>query len=347
MNIKAWQILIPAGLLLAACAGEGELSTPISDIDQEVFESTPPTEVVVETSTRAPTDTPNLYAPTSTPGLVPSPTAPPPPPTAPQPSGWPPQTNAAEIRPPEMRAELTILSNLLGFQVVDINGAPLGVAADYVINTCETFIIHISMQPDPGTNSQAGMRMMLPFEMVTINSGVLDAEASAIGLYLPAEPFQAAPIVPDTLKLTPTDWEPGVREYWNQFVRLGVLTTECMVPDPASGELVPVYKTAYAGELLRAKLKDGLENELGTVVEAMLEPESGKLRFYVVELSENQGLTLVPLSATNIPKEVLDSGAEISLVLLTENEKLFNAPRYESLEDATSDRAIGDARAYW
>ena len=246
-----------------------------------------------------------------------------------------------------MRADLTILSNLIGYRILDINDADLGIAADYVVNTCETYIIYISMDPEEAILDQTSMRMMLPFEMVTINSGVLDAEAKAIGMYLPPEPFQTAPLVTDTLKLTPTDWEPGVREYWDPFVRLGVLTTECMVPDPASGELVPVYKTAYASQLLGAKLKDALENELGTVLEAILEPESGKLRYYVVELIENQGLTLVPIGKTNIPKEVLDTGAEISLVLLSENEKLFNAPRFESVEEATRGSAISEAFEYW
>jgi hypothetical protein len=82
-------------------------------------------------------------------------------------------------------------------------------------------------------------------------------------------------------------------------------------------------------------------------VEAILEPKSGKLRYYVVELSESQELTLVPLGATNIPQDVLDSGAQISLVLLTENDKLLNAPRFDSLEEATSDAAIQVAFEYW
>jgi len=203
------------------------------------------------------------------------------------------------------------------------------------------------MDPDEAVSDQAGMRMMLPFEMVTINSGVLDAETNSIGMYLPFEPFPPAPIVPDTMNLTPTDWEPGVMEYWNHFVRLGVLTTECVVTDPVSGNPMPVYKTAYASELLGAALRDGIGNDLGTVLEAVLEPESGKLHFYVIELIDNQGLTLVPLGATNIPKEVLDSGAEISLELLTENEILLNAPRFDSLEEATSGGAIKAAFEYW
>jgi sporulation protein YlmC with PRC-barrel domain len=306
---------------------------------------------ITSSITESPTpEAPTQVTPAPTSELVASPTAPqtaPTVPAVPTASGYPPQTNAAELRPPEMRRELTLLSNLIDYQVIDINAVPLGVAADYVINTCETYIIYISMDPDQAVSDQTGMRMMVPFEMVTVNSGYLDAAAKTIGMYLPTEPFVTAPIFPDTMKLTPTDWEPGVLEYWNQYVRIGVLNTSCNVTDPVTGELTPVYKTAYASELLGAKLKDGLENELGTIREAILEPESGKLRHYVVELSESQELTLVPLGATNIPQEVLDSGAQISLVLLTENDKLLNAPRFDSLEEATSDAAIQAAFEYW
>jgi sporulation protein YlmC with PRC-barrel domain len=246
-----------------------------------------------------------------------------------------------------MRRELTLLSNLLGYQIKDINRIDLGVAADYVVNTCETYILYLSMAPAADVNNQADIQMLLPFEMVTINSGVLNATDQVVEMQLPVEPFQFAPIAPNAMKLTPTDWEPGVRDYWNPFVRLSGLTTECMVTDPSTGKLVPVYKTAYASELLGVKLYDALDNELGTVLEAIMEPETGKLRYYVVQLIDEQGLTLVPLGKTNIPKEVLDSGAQLRLVLISEKEKLFNAPRYDGLEDATSDSAIEAAFQYW
>ena len=296
------------------------------------------------------TATPLESAATATPEPSSNPTATPPPTSealVPTTSGWPPQSSAAGIQPPEMRRELTLLSNLLGYQILDINQVDLGVAVDYVVNTCETYILYLSMAPAVAVNNQADMQMLLPFEMVTINSGVLNAANQVIEMQLPVDPFKPAPVAPQAMKLTPTDWEQGIRDYWNPFVRLSGLTTECMVTDPGSGELVPVYKTAYASDLLGAKLYDALDNELGTVLEAIVEPESGKLRYYVVELIDNQGLTLVPLGKTNIPKEVLDSGAQLRLVLISENQKLFNAPRYDGLEEATSDAAIEAAFQYW
>ena len=94
----------------------------------------------------------------------------------------PPQSQAAEIRPKEMRQELTHLSNLMGYQVLDENGDKLGVASDYIVNTCETYIIYILMEPVASLNIAPGSRVVIPFEAVTINSGVLDAQKKAIQL---------------------------------------------------------------------------------------------------------------------------------------------------------------------
>jgi hypothetical protein len=89
---------------------------------------------------------------------------------------------------------------------------------------------------------------------------------------------------------------------------------------------------------------------LGQVEEIILEPESGKVSFFVVRLQDG-GLVLVPLRVVNIPKEALEPGSEpkseLSLVLLTENALLMNAPQIQSVEQAVQMEAQGAARAYW
>ena len=59
----------------------------------------------------------------------------------------PPQTNAAGIIPPERREELTRLSSLLKFKVTGLDGAELGQVSDFIINTCETYIIYFTVEP--------------------------------------------------------------------------------------------------------------------------------------------------------------------------------------------------------
>lgn len=253
----------------------------------------------------------------------------------------PPQSQVAEIRPPEMREELTYLSNLIGYQVLDENGNLLGVAADYIVNTCETYIIYILMEPVESLGVPQGNYIIIPFEAVTINSGVLDAQNSAIHLRLIPGQFVGAPTLAVGQDLTPTVWESEVQTFWSNHIRIGVLDTSCNVPGG------PIYKVAYATELLGVELYDGLQNPLGKVQEAILEPESGKLSFYIVNPNDGSNLVMLHLRATNIPEEALQSGAELSLVLLTEPQVFWDAPRINSPEEAASFELQSKMRDYW
>ena len=69
---------------------------------------------------------------------------------------------------------MTRLSNLLHFKLTGWNGADLGAISDYVINTCETYIIYMRVDPAKDLKLPAGRQLMIPFEAVTINSGILD-----------------------------------------------------------------------------------------------------------------------------------------------------------------------------
>jgi hypothetical protein len=86
--------------------------------------------------------------------------------------------------------------------------------------------------------------VVIPYEAVTVNSGVLDAQNQAIQLRLVPEQVTGAPVLPAGQPLTPTGWESGVRDFWSKVVRIGSLKTSCNVPGG------PVYKVAYASQLL-------------------------------------------------------------------------------------------------
>jgi len=253
----------------------------------------------------------------------------------------PPQSQAAEIKPKEMRTELTHLSNLMGYQVLDENGDKLGVASDYIINSCETYIIYILMEPVASLDITPGSRVVIPFEAVTINSGVMDAENKAVQLRLIPEQFSDAPAFPAGQQLTPTDWEAAVRDFWSKALRIGKLATSCNVPGG------PVFKVAYATQLLGVDLYDGQNNLLGAVQEAILEPESGKIGFYIVKPAKGDGLVMVNLRAINIPKEALLSGGELSLVLLADPQVFWDAPRITSIEEADDVALQSKMRQYW
>jgi len=251
------------------------------------------------------------------------------------------QSQAAEIRPEEMRTKLTHLSNLIGYQVLDENGDKMGIASDYIVNTCETYIIYILMEPVASLNVAPGNRIVIPFEAVTINSGVLDAQNEAIQLRLIPEQLSGAPTFPAGQHLTPTDWEGAVRAFWSKAVRIGKLATSCNVPDG------PVFKVAYATQLLGVELYDGQNNLLGTVQEAILEPESGKVGFYIVKPAKGDGLVMVHLRAFNIPKEALLPGGTLTLLLLTDPQVFWDAPRITSLDEADDFALQSKMRQYW
>lgn len=256
----------------------------------------------------------------------------------------PPQTNAAGIIPRERREELTRLSNLLKFKVTGLDGRLLGQVSDFIINTCETYIIYFTVTPNANLHLEAGSQWVIPFEVVTINSGALNAKAQAISLYMRPAQMSPAPLFADHFALFPNNWEETVRAYWLKVARVSHLTSECKAGGSNSANAV--HKIAYATQLLGAELKDGNHNLLGTVQEAILEPESGKLGFYVVKLLDNT-LVMISLGQTNIPKEALVPGKTIELVLLAELDKLSGAPRIASVEQAMNSQTQSEARNYW
>ena len=225
--------------------------------------------------------------------------------------------------------------------MLDENGDKLGVASDYIVNTCETYIIYILMEPVASLNFAPGSRVVIPFEAVTINSGVLDAQNKAIQLRLIPGQFSSAPTFTAGQQLTPTDWEGAVRDFWKKAVRISMLATSCNVPGG------PVYKIAYASQLLSVELYDGQNNLLGAVQEAILEPESGKLGFYIVKPATGEGLVMVHLRAINIPKEALLPGATLTLVLLADPQIFWDAPRITSVDEADDFALQSKMRQYW
>jgi sporulation protein YlmC with PRC-barrel domain len=240
-----------------------------------------------------------------------------------------------------MRTKLTHLANLIGYQVLDENGNKLGIASDYIINTCETYVIYILMEPAASLNIAPGSRVVIPFEAVTINSGILDAQNKTIQLRLIPGQFSGAPAFPAGQQLIPTDWEGAVRDFWMKAVRIGMLSTKCGVNNP-------IYKVAYATQLLGVKLYDGNKNLLGTVQDAILEPESGQIGFYLVKPAAGDGLVMVTLGSTNIPDEALLPGGALTLVLLAEpTTRFWDAPRITSVDQADDYTLQGKMRQYW
>ena len=108
-----------------------------------------------------------------------------------------------------------------------------------------------------------------------------------------------------------------------------------------------MYKVVYASQLLGVELYDGQNQLLGTVQDAILEPESGNIGFFIVKSAKGDGLVMVRSRAINIPKEALEPGNTLTLVLLTEPQVFWEAPRISSVDEADDFEMQSKMRQYW
>lgn len=273
-----------------------------------------------------------------------------------------PLSDSAQVVPAGDPMEVNRLSTLLGYQVADRSGALIGMANDYIVNLCEAHLLYLVVETATG-------QILIPYEAVSIGSGIVDAQQRIITLQLDAAQLSDAPLVDARLDTTTVEWEAEVRDYWSALMSLSNLTTGCRVaavetltesetPEatPAAGEgepggspeLTTVTKIAYASNLLSAPLQDGNGNTLGQVQDAYVLPETGRLSYLSVELDRSlasgPGLAAVPVRALNVTHESLNAAV---LVLLVEPEVLANAPTFDDVPDPNDENWMDEALEYW
>ena len=335
-------------------ATASSLETPTS-----VFSSTSPlTGTSVITGTPIATSTPSIEATTAVTGT---------PSAAVAVATQLPLTNRAQIVPDTGRPQATRLSNLMQYHVEDKNGNTLGTVNDYILNMCEAHILYIVLNPD-STLGVSGKQILIPFEAVTLGGGKINVDQKAIVLNLDSSVVSGAPAYDiANLDLVKVDWEYQVQAYWSNYVKLS-LTSICQVPPPklivppnaavpsqvtstvqvtgtvqTTGTMqtpsepnmpidqVGTTKLALASTVLSHSLVDGNGNILGTVQEMVLVPESGLLRYVVVQLDPSlqagQKIVLVPIRAINVQHEM---AGKTSLVLLVKTDILKNAPQFNN-----------------
>jgi sporulation protein YlmC with PRC-barrel domain len=271
----------------------------------------------------------------------------------------------AQVVPESERVRVTQLSSLQDFQVVDMNGNRIGTVNDYMLNMCEAHIIYILVDGNgnaemlgqtamPGNVETQGSRFLIPYEVVTLDNGVIDVGQQAVVVNVDASRIAGAPVVEGDLDLQDPAWEADVRTFWSDFVTLSGLTTGCRVPAPeqpeAGGERVNVTRIALASQTLGARVVDGNGDPVGQVAEIILTPESGLLRFVAVRLDESidaQGVALVPIGSLNVRHEEGNGATQPVLELLVERSVLRNSPVFSAVP-APQDTSWEDAiNRYW
>lgn len=293
----------------------------------------------------------------------------------------------AQILPPNTgRKQLILLSNWMGFKLVDKNQKTIGQVQDYIINMCEAHVLYMVVdtgasasssssapatqastpmatientpmgtQSSGSSSSQSGSLMLVPFEAVTVNGGSLNADTKTITLNLDASQISGAPALSQKPDLSSNDREGQVRDFWSGVLSLSKLDTTCSVA-PAAAEatqspsttpsLTKAVKLAYASNLLKATLQDGNQNTLGQVQDALVEPESGQLFYLAIQRQKDNALTLTPMGAVNVPQNAHQQAGQLNLVLLVDTSAFEGAPAISSL-DSLNSNVNPEAKGYW
>jgi sporulation protein YlmC with PRC-barrel domain len=290
-----------------------------------------------------------------------------------------PQTQAAQIMPETGRSDMVLLSNWMDLIVIDSAGNRIGTVHDYVLNTCEAHIIYLAIRLD-GDGETSGNVVLMPYEVVTLGGGILDVDERVIVVAISADEFQNAPTISVDADITDVSWETDARDYWSGYVTISDLSTECMAvltgqgnnnqnnnanandndngnlndndndnnnQSAQAGDRTTVVKIDYASNILQARVQDGNGQAIGVVEDVTLFPESGLLRFLVVNMNAEgqQGYVLIPFGAINIESQ--DAAGNTVLVLLVERQILMSAPTFEQLPDTTQDTWDVDSFEYW
>jgi sporulation protein YlmC with PRC-barrel domain len=247
-----------------------------------------------------------------------------------------PITRSARIMPETARPEFMHLSNWMELEVVDTAGVRIGSVDDYVLNTCEAHIIYVAIQ------TEANGVALMPYEVVTLGGGILDADHQVIAVPVSADEFQDAPTIDANTGITDVTWETETRNFWSNYLNLSNLTTECT---SASDGTVLID---YASNILEARIQDGNGEPIGNIEEVILFPETGLLRYMVINIeddSQNQGYRLAPLGAVNIESQ--EAEGETVLVLLVERQELMESPAYDNIPETNQENWDAEAFDYW
>jgi sporulation protein YlmC with PRC-barrel domain len=255
----------------------------------------------------------------------------------------------AHVIPETGRDNATQLTELLDYRIVDLNGNNLGTVDDYILNMCEAHIIYIVMEADRSLEIEGDL-VIIPYEAVTLEGGVIDVDSQTIFLNFEASQLGGTIAYQDRIDLSNLEWETETRNYWSEMMNLSNLTTECRVPAQNGEGRQAIVRIAYATEVLGAELVNGLGEQVGQVEEVVLVPESGLIRFAAIQtgglLQAGQALAAAPPGAINIHTDDETAREDLVLVLLVEDEVLENAPRIESLP-GTDPAWDGRFFSYW
>jgi sporulation protein YlmC with PRC-barrel domain len=255
----------------------------------------------------------------------------------------------AQVIPANRGASFNYLTNWIGMRVADSTGKVVGVASDYILNLCESHVLYIILQPDPSLGIKNGSQVLIPLEIVTTAGGTLDAVQKAIFLPVRASEVANAPLVNAPVSLTDLSWEQGVQAYWGKFTRFS-LSTQCGSYLPAGeGKPLTTPKIGLASHVLKATFQNEKKQSLGKVIEAVIIPDSGFIRYLAIQLdpSIENGIVLAPTGAMTIKGTDVNQEGSLITLIVGNASTLQAAPQVSSLPNPADKTWEDQSFAYW
>lgn len=145
----------------------------------------------------------------------------------------------AVISPNGERSQAIQLSNVMGANIFDKSGKPIGTVADYIVNLCTSSISYAVVSPDPNLGLKGGSTLVIPYEVFTQGHGVIDVHQNSLVMPFSITQLQGSPVVNQKPDLSNLNWESSVRKFWSKYAKLGAASSECQSTQQSAAQATP------------------------------------------------------------------------------------------------------------
>jgi sporulation protein YlmC with PRC-barrel domain len=267
--------------------------------------------------------------------------------------------------PPTGLVDPSRVSVLLDMPVQDQAGETMGNVDDLVLNLRTMCLDYLVLSPDVALALEND-RVAIPWQAVTISGDATeDMDAQALVLNVSSDALQNAPgfATDGEPDLTDEDWDLDLRDFWTTNITgTGTITaTDTMTGTTGmncglgqqgqggtdTGSQGP-NRSVLTNQILGVDVQDADGNSLGEIEDAIVDVESGAIRYFLVAaggfLGIGEKLIPVPLGAFSYAAEEDDF-----LTLNVDADVLTNAPTFDAdgLPDARTPGWDTDISSYW
>ena len=265
---------------------------------------------------------------------------------------------ATEVIPSTGLANPALVSNQLDYDVWNLNDEQIGTAEDMLINL-ETQQVDYLIVEVGGFLGIGGKLVAVPYERLQLDTSSSTSESEPQNVWIldvSQEELEGAPAF-DRDALPPfgdpaLDYDVDFRSHWVTVSVDSTATVETPVavstPMPGSDTALELQGVVLASNVLEMNFVDNTGGDLAEIVDLVVDPETGEIRYLVVEINEtiidlSGKWVLIPLDAIRI-----DTTNQV-FSLSIDNTGLSGVPFYEPNEipDTSIEDWDNDLIEFW